>query len=59
MAEKEVLLMTDAEVVFRKLQKYRILPSKRPSLCKHPPPIFDDPVVHEYTLYIHTNGFSM
>ncbi len=33
---------------------YRILSSKLPSPCKHPPPLFDDPMVHEYmyALYI-------
>ncbi len=27
------------------------LPSKYPSPCKHPPPIFDDPMVHMYIRY--------
>ncbi len=30
---------------------YRILPSKRPSPCKSPPPFFDDPMVRVYMRY--------
>ncbi len=32
-------------------QRYRILSSKHLSPCKHPPPIFDDPMVRVYNVY--------
>ncbi len=40
---------------------YRILPSKRPSPCKRPPPFFDDPMVrvymrYTYKLLLHVNA---
>ncbi len=37
-----------------KFEMYRGLPSKRPSPCKHPPPIFDDPIVRVYMYMLYT-----
>ncbi len=42
--------MVQVTIVDNEGRYYHILPSKRPSLCKRPPPIFDNSIVHMCTV---------